>query len=150
MRLEIRSLALLSGLRIWHCRELWCSHGRGSDLAWLWHKPAAIALIRSPAWEPPYAAGAALKEDKKTPHKTPQKTKHGNILYKKQDFRHLSKPRTTSLCWPHAAMEGSCEVLASTASAGQGSCPGPPPPDQAKHCPVVSTALPTCTQSPAA
>jgi len=24
MRLQVWSLALLSGLRIWHCRELWC------------------------------------------------------------------------------------------------------------------------------
>ena len=24
MRLQVRSLASLSGLRIWHCRELWC------------------------------------------------------------------------------------------------------------------------------
>ena len=24
MRLRVLSLALLSGLRIWHCRELWC------------------------------------------------------------------------------------------------------------------------------
>ena len=24
MRLQVRSLALLSGLRTWHCRELWC------------------------------------------------------------------------------------------------------------------------------
>ena len=24
MRLQVQSLALLSGLRIWHCRELWC------------------------------------------------------------------------------------------------------------------------------
>ena len=24
MRLEVRSLASLSGLRIWHCHELWC------------------------------------------------------------------------------------------------------------------------------
>ena len=42
-----------------------CGVGRrhGSDLAllWLWHRLAAIALIRSLAWEPPYAAGAALK-----------------------------------------------------------------------------------------
>ena len=42
-----RSLALLSGLRIWRCRKLR-------------RKPAAAALIRSLAWEPPYAAGAAL------------------------------------------------------------------------------------------
>ena len=24
MRLQVQSLALLSGLRIWHCHELWC------------------------------------------------------------------------------------------------------------------------------
>ena len=36
---------------------------RGSDLAllWLWRRPAATALIRPLAWEPPHAAGAALK-----------------------------------------------------------------------------------------
>ena len=38
-------------------------HRNGSDpaLLWLWCKPAAVALIRSLAWEPPCAAGAALK-----------------------------------------------------------------------------------------
>ena len=30
----------------------------------LWLRPAAIALIRPPAWEPPYATGAALKRTK--------------------------------------------------------------------------------------
>ena len=38
---------LLSGLRIWHRHELWCSHRRGSDLALLW--PAATAPIRPQA-----------------------------------------------------------------------------------------------------
>ena len=39
----------------------------GSDLAllWLWCRLAALALIRPLAWEPPYAAGAALKKSKK-------------------------------------------------------------------------------------
>ena len=38
----------------------------GSDLAFLclWHRPAAVAPIRPLAWEPPYAAGAALKRQK--------------------------------------------------------------------------------------
>ena len=38
-----------------------------SDLAllWLWHRPAATAPIGALAWEPPYAAGAALQKDKK-------------------------------------------------------------------------------------
>ena len=39
---------------------------RGSDavLLWLWHRPAAVALIRPPAWEPPYAVGVALNRQK--------------------------------------------------------------------------------------
>ena len=44
---------------------------RGSDLAllWLWYRPAATALIRPPAWEPPYATGAALKTQDPPPQK---------------------------------------------------------------------------------
>ena len=34
-------------------------------MLWLWHRPAATALIRPLAWEPPYAEGAALKRKKK-------------------------------------------------------------------------------------
>ena len=33
-------------------------------LLWLWGRPAAGALIRPLAWEPPYASGAALKKAK--------------------------------------------------------------------------------------
>ena len=42
------------------------AHRRGSDPAWLWLwcRLAAAALIRPPAWEPPYAAGVALKREK--------------------------------------------------------------------------------------
>ena len=45
-----------------------CGVGRrgGSDpmLLWLWWRLAAVAPIRPLAWEPPYAAGAALKRQK--------------------------------------------------------------------------------------
>ena len=34
-------------------------------MLWLWCRPAAVAPIRPLAWEPPYAAGAALKRQKK-------------------------------------------------------------------------------------
>ena len=34
-------------------------------LLWLWHRPAATALIRPLAWETPYATGATLKRRKK-------------------------------------------------------------------------------------
>ena len=42
-------------------------HRHGSDLVllWLWRRPAAEALIRPLAWDPSYAAGAALKKLKK-------------------------------------------------------------------------------------
>ena len=38
-----------------------CRRGLDPALLWLWHRPAAIALIQPLAWEPPYAMGAALK-----------------------------------------------------------------------------------------
>ena len=42
-------------------------HRRGSDMAllWLWHSPAAAALIRPLACEPPYAMGVVLTSKKK-------------------------------------------------------------------------------------
>ena len=42
-------------------------HGHSSDLAllWLWQRLAAASLIGPLAWEVPYAAGAALKRQKK-------------------------------------------------------------------------------------
>ena len=48
-----------------------CGVGRrhGSDLVllWLWHRQAATALTGPLAWEPPYAAGMALKKLKDPP-----------------------------------------------------------------------------------
>ena len=51
-----------------------CGVGRrcGSDLAFLWlwqRRPVAIAPIRPLAWEPPDAAGAALKRQRKRKEK---------------------------------------------------------------------------------
>ena len=60
MRLWVQSLALLSGLRIWCCCELWCRL-----LLWLWRRPAAVALVGPLAREPPYATGVALEKTKK-------------------------------------------------------------------------------------
>ena len=40
-------------------------HGSDPMLLWLWCRPAKIAPIRPVAWEPPYAAGAALKKYKR-------------------------------------------------------------------------------------
>ena len=49
MRMQDQSLALLSGLRLRPCHELWC-------------RPAAAALIRPLAQELPYASSVALKK----------------------------------------------------------------------------------------
>ena len=40
---------------------------RGSDLVllWLWRRLVATAPVRPLAWEPPYAAGAALEKAKR-------------------------------------------------------------------------------------
>ena len=37
-------------------------------LLWLWCRPMTTALIQPLAWEPPYAAGVALKRLKKKKH----------------------------------------------------------------------------------
>ena len=67
MRIQVQSLASLSRLRI--SIAVSCSVGQrcGSDLAlqWLWHRPAAAALIWPLAWELLYAAGVVLKNQKK-------------------------------------------------------------------------------------
>ena len=66
MRLRVRSLASLGGLRILRCHELWCRSKMQlrSGVLWLWHKPAVVAPIRPLAWQFLYAAGADLKRQK--------------------------------------------------------------------------------------
>ena len=44
-------------------------------MLWLWRRPAATALIRPLGWEPPYAAGAALKRQKTKDKKEKRKKK---------------------------------------------------------------------------
>jgi len=67
MRVQFRSLALLNGLRIWHCHELWCRSQMWlrSPLLWLWRRLAAIGPIQPLAWKLPYATDVALKSKKK-------------------------------------------------------------------------------------
>ena len=74
MRTWVRSLASLSGLRNWHVLScgvgfrpvlyVGCRHRLYPTLLWLWHRPAATALIGPLTWEPPCAVGAALKKQK--------------------------------------------------------------------------------------
>ena len=41
-------------------------HGSGLTWLWLWHRPEVPAPLGPLAWEPPYAAGVALKDKKTT------------------------------------------------------------------------------------
>ena len=61
------SIPGLSGVRIWHCRELCigCTGGSELPLLWLWCRLAAIAPIYSLAQELPYAAPAPPPPKKK-------------------------------------------------------------------------------------
>ena len=53
----------LSGLRIWHCHELWC---RLQIWLWLWHRLAVTAPIRPLACELLYATGVTLERERKS------------------------------------------------------------------------------------
>ena len=77
MRMWVPSLALISGLRIQHCHELWCrSQTRlRSALLWLWLWLAAVAPIGPLIWELPYAIGVALKSKKRKKKKKKEKKK---------------------------------------------------------------------------
>ena len=46
-----------------------CRCGSDHALLWLWRGPGATAPIRPLAWEPPYAAGAAQRNSKRTKNK---------------------------------------------------------------------------------
>ena len=56
-------------------------HRRSLDLVWLWLWLATTAPMPSLAWEPPYAAGVALKRPK-------EKIKKSSVLPKR--IKHLS------------------------------------------------------------
>ena len=67
VRTQVWSLASLTGLRIWCCCKLWyrCRCSSDPTLLWLWYRPVSRAPIWPLAWEPPFAAGAAIKRQKK-------------------------------------------------------------------------------------
>ena len=60
-----------------------CGVGRRRDLdltlLWLWCRLAATALIRPLAWEPPHAAGVALKRQKQKKNKKNKNKKQGSL-----------------------------------------------------------------------
>ena len=65
MRIGVQSLALLSGLRIQSCHELWC-------------RLQTQLHIRPLVWEPPYAVSVASKKERKQERKKARKQARKN------------------------------------------------------------------------
>ena len=72
-------------------------HRHGSDpaLLWLCRRPAATALIRPLAWEPPYVSGAALEKTKRQKKKItymqyPITNHNGKECEREYEYVHLN------------------------------------------------------------
>ena len=79
-----------------------CGVGSRGDLdpmwLWLWRRPAAVAPIQPLAWEPPYAAGAALKK-KNTKRQTNKQQKKSHL----KSLGKLKLSRSSSGTMPHSS-----------------------------------------------
>ena len=64
MRMQVRSLVLLSRLRIQIAMSCGVGCRLGLDLALLWYRSAAAGLTQPLAWDLPYAVGVDLKKKK--------------------------------------------------------------------------------------
>ena len=95
-RMQVRFLALLSGLRIWRCCELWCRFQTqlGSCIAWLWSRLAAVAPIWPLAWELPDAVGAAPKSQKREKQQQQQQPPMA-FLFRKKNPKIYVEPQKT-------------------------------------------------------
>ena len=76
--MQVQSLGSLSGLRIWCCHKLWhrtlCRCSLDPVLPWLWHGPAAAALMQPLAWELTYDEDVTVKiRGKKRAHSLKEK-----------------------------------------------------------------------------
>ena len=74
-----------------------CRCGSNPVLLWLWCRPAATALIRPLAWEPPYTAGVALKRQKKKKRKEKERSQINNLILqlKEVDEKEQTKPQAS-------------------------------------------------------
>ena len=78
------------------------------DLLWLWYRPAGTAQIGPLAWEPPYAAGAALKRQKRKKKKKEESKPIERLRCRQKSIHgsYVNRSRLGVDCW----VEG-CEGL---------------------------------------
>ena len=95
MRRRVQSLALLGGLRIRCCHEVWCRPHTwlGSLLLWLWCRLVAAALIPPRAWQPPLLTVQPQKAKKKKK----RKKKRNTVFWR---LTPIPLCVETALCWP--------------------------------------------------
>ena len=110
---------------------------------WLWHRPAAVALIGPLAWEHPYALGAALKRKKKkkkdeeeegsaclkltcktmklSTHRCPALLPHSPYL--QQNYRYLKRSTRAFMVETDQAEKSDCQDQSPGSSSLEGNYP---------------------------
>ena len=77
-------------------------------MLWLWLRPVATAPIRPRAWEPPYAAGVALKKTKRHT----QTHTHTNLKFTFSLLIYFAFSRATLEAYGGSQARGLIEVVA--------------------------------------
>ena len=116
MKLRVRSLPLLSGLRIWRCCIVGCRHSSDPALLWPWCRPAASAPIIPLAWEPPYAVGAAQEMAKR------QKNKNKNKVLEKKSYLDFQSSNSKELNRRAFLSMGLCVTTVATVQEASPDC----------------------------
>ena len=92
MRLRVRFLALLRGLRIWCCRELWC--GLQTRLG----SCVAVALVQAGSynsdWTPYLGTSMCCRSGSRKGKKTKRKKKKGNLYQVREHTRSVTGIRS--------------------------------------------------------
>ena len=127
MRMQVRSLALLSGLRIWCCYELWCRcrHSSYPKLLWPWCRPAAASSDSTPSLGASICCGCDPKKTKK------KKEKESMVHIQTHQYRHISTKKIRQetankkrVYW-NSLVAQDCHCSDSGYCCGEGSIPGP-------------------------
>ena len=96
MRLRVRTLALLSGLRIQHCRELWCTSQTRlrSSVAMAVAQASGYSSDSTPSLGTSICRGSGPRNNKKT-----KKKKNDCVVKNSSHFRENDSPEDTRMVY---------------------------------------------------